>query len=376
MSASNTIRKRRVLFVGAFLTAAQTKVRGGILFECQSLVNSPITKYVDWLLLDTTMESVPPPGLLRRAWLAGHRVVRLVAMLLFRLPDACLIYISDGAGFLEKGVMVLIARSFGRRVILRPVSGLILDDYRRSSMMRSFIRIVFRASSSVACQGSRWTEFVQSVAGLPPERTPLVLSPIEMEAYTNIDASAGNSDRALLIGWVERNKGIWDLLATVGQFAPQLEGMRFVICGYGREYDEFRRQISVRGLERFFEMRGWVSHEEKLTALEECGIYLMLSHREGLPCALLEAMAAGRAVIATSVGAVPDVVRDGDTGLLCEPKDIEDIGRLILQLRADPALRQHLGGRAQAEVVGRFKADLVWPAWRNLLCPAETVCKE
>lgn len=357
-----------MLFVGAFLSPAKAKVTGGVQFECRSLIDSPISLNVDWELLDTTMESIPPPPLRRRLYLAAKRMLAFIRIVLFQRPDCCLIYASSGSSFIEKGLMVLFASTLNISTILRPVSGAIIDDYRKSRYFRFWIRRVARSATYVACQGTRWREFYCAVANLPNERTPIVYNPVDAAKYlatTPIEQSSG--DRALLVGWVERNKGIWDLLEVVRRFEKELEGMRFVICGHGAEFAKFQAQISARNLQRFFELRGWVDMNGKLAALSECGIYLMLSHREGLPNALLEAMAAGRAVVATAVGSVPDMVVEGQTGFLCEVGDIEDIGRRILELRNNASLRSSLAEGARARISAKVDYAVVWRQWSLLL---------
>src|SRR4051812_25365585 len=113
------------------------------------------------------------------------------------------------------------------------------------------------------------------------------------------------------MGWVERNKGIFDLVEVVDRFRRELAGMRFVICGRGQDYDRLKSELQQRNLESYFELRGWVDEAGKQKALAEADFGLMLSHREGMPNALLEAMAAARPVVSTAVGAVADVVEEG-----------------------------------------------------------------
>ncbi len=361
-------KKIEILFVGAFLSPGQSKVTGGVQFECRSLIDSPVSREVEWDLLDSTMESIPPPPLSRRLYLAMKRTLSFTFRLIMHRPDCCLIYASSGASFLEKGLMTLLAGALGVPTILRPVSGATVDDFRRDGFMRRWIRWVARSASVVACQGTRWREFYQAIADLPVERTPIVYNPVDTTRYVSVaPITQSSADKALLVGWVERNKGIWDLLEVARRFSRELEGMQFVVCGNGVEYDEFKRRIAEEKLERFFDLRGWVGMEGKLAALSECSIYLMLSHREGLPNALLEAMAAGRAVVATSVGSVSDLVLEGRTGFLCEARDVEDIGARILELRGNAAIRNQLAAGAQTHVAATVDYEVVWRKWHELI---------
>lgn len=79
-------------------------------------------------------------------------------------------------------------------------------------------------------------------------------------------------------------------------------------------------------------------------------VFVLPSLVEGMPLALLEAMRVGRAVVATRVGGVPELVRDGDNGVLVEPADAAALAEAVATLAADPARRDHLGDRARATV--------------------------
>jgi glycogen synthase len=95
---------------------------------------------------------------------------------------------------------------------------------------------------------------------------------------------------------------------------------------------------------------GFVPHAEVQQLLARAAVVVLPSHREGLPMVLLEALAHGRAVVATSVGGIPSVVEDGVTGLLVPPGDIAALRVGIDRLLADPELRRRLGAAGRARV--------------------------
>jgi glycosyltransferase involved in cell wall biosynthesis len=87
-----------------------------------------------------------------------------------------------------------------------------------------------------------------------------------------------------------------------------------------------------------------------LAIVQRADVVVLPSLSEGLPIALLEAMAIGRAVVASNVGGIPEVVQDGETGLLTAPADAQALSTAIVQLLKDAALRTSLGTRARAHV--------------------------
>jgi glycosyltransferase involved in cell wall biosynthesis len=104
--------------------------------------------------------------------------------------------------------------------------------------------------------------------------------------------------------------------------------------------------------------RGWLDEPLKNAELGRCDIFVLPSVSEGLPVALLEAMAWGRAIVATRVGGVPEVLSDGVDGVLVEPRRPEELAREIALLAADDSRRGRLGEAARARAQ-RLNADEV-----------------
>ena len=114
-------------------------------------------------------------------------------------------------------------------------------------------------------------------------------------------------------------------------------------------------------LDNLFEFRGWVSGSAKVKALNECSIIVLASHREGFPNVLLEGMASGLAVVATRVGAVPNLIRHEETGLLVEPGDVRALGASLVRLVADRKLREKCGVAGQDFVYQHHNLEQLWP---------------
>jgi glycosyltransferase involved in cell wall biosynthesis len=95
---------------------------------------------------------------------------------------------------------------------------------------------------------------------------------------------------------------------------------------------------------------GWLGPHAKSAALASSLIFLLPSHAEGMPMALLEAMSWGLPVIATPVGGIPQVVDPEVSGLLVAAGDIEALAGQIERLLADPALRKRLGANARTRI--------------------------
>lgn len=129
----------------------------------------------------------------------------------------------------------------------------------------------------------------------------------------------------------------------------------FLIVGDGERADELKRLAEQRGLSDAVRFLGWRADLERLYRASDA--VALTSRNEGSPVALIEAMAAGCAVVSTRVGGVPDVVTHGDTGLLVEMDDAEGMAAALLRLAQDPALGPALGTVAQSRVLARYDAS-------------------
>lgn len=267
--------------------------------------------------------------------------------------------------------MAWMAHRAGIGVVFSPRSGLILRDLERGSFWRWWVRWVLRQSDRVLCQSGSWRTVYARVSGLPEERFVVIRNWIESRPYRNLpEPPAPPPVRVLYIGWFAGYKGVYDLVEMVNQRRNDLADVRFVMCGQGAEFEDVRRRIHVLRLADRFELPGWVRGEEKLRQLQQAHIFVLPSHYEGFPNALLEAMAAGKPVVATSVGGVPEVIADPGLGRLVPPGDLTALGNAIVELARDGVLRSELGRNARAHVVAHHDIGQVWPAVYRALCEA------
>jgi glycosyltransferase involved in cell wall biosynthesis len=122
--------------------------------------------------------------------------------------------------------------------------------------------------------------------------------------------------------------------------------------GDGPERGTLERMIADADLTGVITLRGLAPHAAR--SYLDAQFAVLASHEEGMPGAVLEAMAAGLPVVATAVGGVTEVVRDGETGLLVPPRDPVRLSHAIERLASDPDLRVRLGKNARREAGERF----------------------
>ena len=199
-------------------------------------------------------------------------------------------------------------------------------------------------------------------AGACEERTTVVI-------HNGIDSSRARAAEAhpgpLRLVTVGRLQAPKDAVTLVRALAL-VQGPRFdaIVVGDGPDRPAVEDEVRSRGLEPTVELAG--EREDVPEILAGADVFVLSSLSEGLPLSILEAMAAGLPVVASSVGGIPEVVIDGETGLLVPPGDPQSLAAAIERLLADPALRRRLGEAGRIRVAEHFDLAAVHRAHLDL----------
>jgi glycosyltransferase involved in cell wall biosynthesis len=350
----------RVLFVGAFPPAG-INVFGGMVTSCGALLQSSFPQRLDLDLLDSTQSSNPPPGLAVRLLRALRRCVRFVSRFERRRPDVVLLFVAVGGSIVEKGAMAWYARLRGVPAVMFPRGGSIIDDCRRSRLTRFWASRSFRGARRIVCQSESWRRFAVDVVGFAPDTVSVIRNWTATRSLLALGAGrpvAGHSPvRLLFVGWVERDKGIFELLEAVRRLVES--GRRFVldIAGDGSAATQARAFIAQHGLEPIVTLRSWLREAELAQAMSDSDIMVLPSWAEGLPNAMVEAMAARLAVVVTSVGAIPEVVSHGRSAMLAQPRNPDSLAVALATVLDDAELRQRIAAEGFSIARREFEVE-------------------
>lgn len=335
----------KLLFVGAF-PPPHRHVFGGNVTACRTLLASTLPQRVDLELIDSTQLSNPPPALLVRLLLAARRFLFFLVRFERTKPDAVLLFTSVGASVIEKGSMAWYAKLRGVPALLFPRGGRLIDSFQRSWITRLATRFAFSGSAKVLCQGEIWRDFVTGPLGRSPNDAPIVrnwtATPDLLEAgERHAESEVGVVVRLLFVGWLDREKGVLDLLEACEKLAPDRK-FELNLVGEGNVSSLARKRVQQLGLAGRIHFSGWLGGDDLIQAFREADIFVLPSWAEGLPNAMIEAMAARLAVVVTSVGNITDVIKDGVNGLLVTPQDVAQLQTALSRVIDDRALRVRL----------------------------------
>jgi starch synthase (maltosyl-transferring) len=164
------------------------------------------------------------------------------------------------------------------------------------------------------------------------------------------------------VGRLERQKGTAFLLAAATNVLQQHPRARFVLVGDGPDESALKAQAGGLGIRSSVHFVGWRPDVPQILA--DADVFVLASLWEGMPNVVLEAMAARCAVLATSVGGCPELVVDGETGLMVGPGDAAALAEALHRLLSAPEERRRMGdaGRTRAEtefgpelMIGRYE---------------------
>jgi glycosyltransferase involved in cell wall biosynthesis len=151
------------------------------------------------------------------------------------------------------------------------------------------------------------------------------------------------------------HKGQRHLIEAAAIVVRRMPDARFVIAGQGELRPQLERQIKEHRLEKHVFLVGF--RPDVLSVHKAFDIFVMSSVTEGLGTSLLDAMACGKPIVATTAGGMPEVVADGETGLLVPPRDDQALADAIVTLLGDERRRRSMGGAGERRVRERFSAD-------------------
>lgn len=158
-------------------------------------------------------------------------------------------------------------------------------------------------------------------------------------------------------------KGILELLEAMVRVRAAFPSAELHLAGNTTIDPEYHRACRERaaalGLQGAVHFRGPLTRDQLLEEFARCSLFVLSSFQETAPVTIEEAMAAGKAIVATRVGGVPYLIAHGETGLLVDCGDVEGLAQAMLALLRDASLRARLGKRAREEAQVRFRTSLI-----------------
>jgi glycosyltransferase involved in cell wall biosynthesis len=254
-------------------------------------------------------------------------------------------------------------------IVVHTFHGHVLRGYfdpLRTAGFRLLERWLATKSTALVAVSPQVRDDLVSLGVAPRERFVVVRVGIELEQRVAAERDGRGESRRVLgigpdrfaVGWIGRMTGVKrtdDVLRAFRRLRDRGVDACLCMIGDGPDRPAVERRAHELGLMRDTFFLGY--QEEVAPFYAAFDAMILPSINEGTPVSAIEALAAGRPVVATRVGGVPDVIREGEDGFLVEPGDVDALAERLARLAADPELRERLGTAGRARVIPRYSVE-------------------
>ncbi len=199
-------------------------------------------------------------------------------------------------------------------------------------------------------------------------RIEVIHHAIDLNKFPVLPAAPSSGEAcAKVIGTVcllEERKGMMDLVEALAHVVENIRPVTCWVIGEGPLKPVMIRRLNELGMESFVRFLGWRDDIPKI--MSQLDVFVLPSRRESFGLVFLEAMASRCPIVATRVDGIPEVVADGVTGLLIEPRDVEQLGKALVRLLRDEDLRKAMGEAGRRRVGERFTITAMSLAYEAL----------
>jgi glycosyltransferase involved in cell wall biosynthesis len=266
-------------------------------------------------------------------------------------------------------VAALLAGRARPPIVVHTFHGHVLYGYfgpLRSRFFRLLERWLARHTTALVAVSPQVRDDLVSLGVAPADKFVVVRLGIELDERVGGNSDSrdemrrylGISSTRFAVGWVGRMTAVKRTDDVLDAFKRlQERGVAATLClvGDGPDRPGLERRAHELGIMRDTLFLGYQEEVGPLYAAFDA--LVLPSGNEGTPVSVIEALAAGTPVVATRVGGVPDVVRDGEDGFLVEPGASDELAARLAELARDPALRERFGAAGRARVLPRYAVD-------------------
>lgn len=260
-------------------------------------------------------------------------------------PHLLHIHTSQGIAWLKDTAYIWVGKIMKSKVVVHIHAADFAELYSdHSKPVQAYTRCMLNKADAVIAVSDKWKEKLSSIVA--EEKIHTFTNCIQVPDETTVHPSDRMFSYGLFLGSIGPRKGAFDLIDAVGRIDQNGNGFHIWLAGYEERQGDLEiahQKLEEHTLKDRCELVGVVTGSKKHDYLQQMDFFVLPSYNEGLPMAILEGMAQGRAIISTPVGGIPEVVIDGYNGYLVEPGDVQTLAEKIKTLVNHPDLCNQMG---------------------------------
>ncbi len=292
----------------------------------------------------------------------------------YQLPE-----LFDGREDLQAGMLYFLLRRYRPDFILTAGSDFfyrflpavrrhfpdipVIDQLFNDQVHLPMNRVCAPCIDCTSVPGDRFARRLIEEFGESPGRVAVVRQCIRLPRPSGVEPPAGwppeftGKPVAGFFGRISPEKAPLDFLEIARKISARMPEARFVMAGDGPDLAAVRRRIRRLGLDGIVHAAGFVGGVHDW--MDACAIMILCSKIDGMPLAVLEAQALGKPVVASRVGSVPEMIVDGETGILCEPGDLDAFASAALRLLQNGQLLRRMGDAGRERIHREFREEIM-----------------
>jgi len=295
--------------------------------------------------------------------IAVKAYLKLFYMLIFQRVSFMHVHSAMRGSFWRKSLFILTAQCFGVASIMH-LHGSEMQSfyYRLPKFGKWAVRWILEHVDLVIVLSNSWYDFVHTIA--PKASIAVLNNYVTLPAHAPIQTFQKRFD-VLFLGVLGHRKGIYDLLKAWPGILIEVPHARLLVGGNG-EIEKAQMMAQELGISGSVQFLGWIDGDRKSELLANADAFVLPSYNEGLPMSVLEAMSWQKAVVTTNVGGIPELIKDGENGVLIEPGSQAQLANALIKIGIDLNFRLSLGANARQHVLESFSNTSVLPKLESL----------
>lgn len=344
-------KKKKILIVGPELS-----LRGGVAHHVKTLLSSPLSKDYqlhyfrvgpnqnDNRIIIVLKFLLTPFRFLWRLWIVWPDIVHFNPSF-------------DPKSLPREFNLLTLCKLHGRPNLIQFHGG-IISDLLQNGHLPFYIKLIFRwASHLVVLTNIQKKPLLRYC---PEGKISVIPNMIDTTLYYRNKQNSSSQYRILYMSKIEYKKGAYDVLEAIHFVIEKFPNVKFFFAGEGPDREKIKLLCCENGYEDVVKLLDYVQGQKKVNFLSRGDLFLFPSHyNEGMPYALLEAMAAGLPVIATRKGGIPEIIENNVNGYLIPPGQPRRLAQAILKLLSDVKLRKEFGRINRYEAETYFDIKIV-----------------
>lgn len=351
---------KNVLFI-----APDISVKGGISTVLEGLIGSKLSQQYNIIAVASHIDR----SKLRKSIQALIGLSKTAYYLIFKQIDIVHIHGGDLTSIKRKYFYFRLVKLFKKKIIYHFHGASFSEQYPHASLgWKRRIKSVLEDSNIVICLSYSWKTAILHIA--PKSNITMVHNGAVLPEIGGNSKKESKTVYITFLGLIGERKGVFDLIDVISRLLKNGYNIHLNIGGNG-DSGRLCQQIESKELQDNITYAGWIVGNDKDALMRNTDIFVLPSYGEGMPMTILEAMSYAIPVIATNVGGIPELIKDGETGYIIEQGNLDQLLEKMTKLVEDGIMRLSMGKKGRETIENDFSiiemANKIGDIYKTLL---------